>query len=177
MMYVGSRLTCVKMWRKILITIRCSLLTAYAWKEEIWSGRMTYLERKDVEPLKARSHAQNLLSVICIIEVPFLRGVAHTSRIPSNNIEICTSINTSLSMPLHLSWPSIMHWRGEDRNDSWFWVEDTFLKNLVEINSVRMVQESELEHSLVNPSNHLFHYRKRHHSICTGVLSNCCTTI
>jgi hypothetical protein len=25
-------------------------------------------------------------------------------------------------MPLHLSWPSIMHWRGEDCNHSWFWV-------------------------------------------------------
>ena len=71
--------------------------------------RMAYLERKDVEPLEARSHAQNLLPVVSIIEVPFLRGMAHTSRIPSNNIEICTSINTSLSMPLHLSWPSIMH--------------------------------------------------------------------
>ena len=143
----------------------------------IWSGRMTYPERKDIELLKARSHAQNLLSMISIIKVPFRCRMAHTGRIPSNNIEICTSINTSLSMPLHLSWPSIMHWRGEDCNNSWFWVEDTFLKNLPGIRQVSKQCNQKFQHITVAvQTNYLvITYQKRHHLVPTGVLDNLVT--
>jgi hypothetical protein len=60
-------------------------------------------------------------------------------------------------MPLHLSWPSIMHWRGEDCNNSWFWVEDTFLKNLPEIKVWRV--QSELSTYYSSCINQLFGYQ------------------
>lgn len=65
-----------------------------------------------------------------IIQVSFLSRVAYTCWVPAHNVEISTSIYAGFSMPLHLCWASIEHWRWENRYNCCVGVQNTLLEHL-----------------------------------------------
>jgi hypothetical protein len=76
-----------------------------------WLSVERYPEGQNIQLLKARSHAEHHLPMVCVIQVAPSRGMAHASGVPSDDVMRCHSVDASLGMPLHLSWPSVMHGR------------------------------------------------------------------
>lgn len=68
--------------------------------------------------------------MVCVIKVAPSCGMAHTSRVPSDDVEVSSSIDASLGMPLHLSWPSVMHGGRKDGHDRGCRIQDSSFKNL-----------------------------------------------
>lgn len=133
---------------------------------------VVYLKRKDIEALQAGCHAEHLLAMIGIVEVPFLNGVGHTGRIPTHNVEVSPCIDPGLGVPLHLGGASVVHWRREDGHHRGLRVQNPILQHLksnsseIELCSWAHRHEAEPVYLLV-----LLHPPAQRHVVGLGVAS------
>jgi len=89
------------------------------------------LEWNDLELVHAWGHREDPATVAVVVEVFLSVWVSHTSWVTSNNVELSSSDQTGLGVPLHLSWTGVGHRRRPDGDDGGLGVQHFFFQHSV----------------------------------------------
>lgn len=83
-------------------------------------------EGKNFQILETWGHGKNLLTVRSVKHVTFAVRMAHSCRVPADNVVLASCVHACLGVPLDFGRASIEHGAGENAENGGLRVEDAF---------------------------------------------------